>query len=234
MLQQNIPEMTRFGVGSYTIQEAASLIKESNRNIARWMKGYSYTRNNEKHHIDPLWETEWPSEEDHIELGFRDLIELRFVKAFTDAGIGLLAIRNCLEYARECVNDDHPFSTRRFQTDGKTIFLEGIQRSKEARVLDLKRRQYVFRQIIAQTFKDLDIEDDAVARWRPFNGKQTIVIDPKRSFGQPITNRYGIPTVVLSDALAAEGSIDRVSRLYDVPPNVIKDAVKFESTLKAA
>lgn len=172
--------------------------------------------------------------DNHIELGFRDLIELRFVKAFTDAGLGLLAIRNCLEFARTCVRDDHPFSTRRFQTDGRTIFLESIQRAEEPRVLDLKRRQYVFKQVIERTFKDLDIEDDAVARWRPLQGKKSIVIDPHRSFGQPIAADYGVPTVALAEAVEAEGSVERVARLYDVSLSVVRDAVRFESTLQAA
>jgi hypothetical protein len=45
--------------------------------------------------IPPLWTPELPAFEDHVELGFRDLIELRFVKAFVRAGLGLKAIRNC-------------------------------------------------------------------------------------------------------------------------------------------
>ncbi|ULJ71676.1 DUF433 domain-containing protein [Rhizobium gallicum] len=184
--------------------------------------------------MPPLWISQHAEVEEHLEIGFRDLIELRFVKAFLDAGVGMLAIRNCLDYARECANDDRPFSTRRFQTDGRTIFLESIDRAKEARVLDLKKRQYVFKQVIEKTFKDLDIEDNAVARWRPFNGKQSIVIDPDRAFGQPIAAQYGVPTVVLADAVEAEGSIDDVSRLYDVPASVVRDALHFEESLKIA
>ena len=60
-----------------------------------------------------------------------------------------------------------------FGTDGKTIFLESARQiNDEKEMLDLKRQQYVFGQIIERTFKDFDIEADAVARWRPFNGKE--------------------------------------------------------------
>jgi uncharacterized protein (DUF433 family) len=172
--------------------------------------------------------------DDHLEISFRDLIELRFVKAFVDAGVGLLAIRNCLAFARECVNDDRPFSTRRFKTDGKTIFLESMERSGETKLLDLKRHQYVFSHVIERTFRDLDIEDDTVARWRPFKGKQSIIIDPNRAFGQPIAARFGIPTVALAEAVTAEGSVGRVARLYDVTPVVVRDAMEFEKSLRAA
>lgn len=232
--QVQIPDDAPIGVGSYTAPEAARLLRTSPRNINRWLRGYVYRRAGEERQMPPLWRSQLSMVEDHLEIGFRDLIELRFVKAFTDAGVGLLAIRNCLEYARECVDDDRPFSTRRFQTDGRTIFLESIERSGETKLLDLKKRQYAFRQIIDRTFKDLDIEDDAVARWRPFNGKQSIVIDPHRAFGQPIAANYGVPTVVLAQAVEAEGSVDDVARLFDVDSSVVRDAVRFEETLKRA
>jgi uncharacterized protein (DUF433 family) len=225
-----------FGVGSYTIQEAARLLGTPAINISRWMKGYSYRRGGQIYTSPPLWKTQWPANhEDQFELGFRDLIELRFVKVFTEAGVGLLAIRNCLDFARELVKDDHPFSTRRFRTDGKTIFLESARQVVDEReMLDLKRRQYVFGQVIERTFKDLDIETDAVARWRPFNGKNSIVVDPNRSFGQPIAADSGVPTIVLAQAVEAEGSQERVARLFEVSLAAVRDAVRFESTLGTA
>nr|KIU70176.1 hypothetical protein TR92_02355 [Brucella anthropi] len=222
------------GVGSYTAPEAARLLKTSPRNINRWLGGYSYRKNDEVRHVEPLWQPQHETGDDNIELGFRDLIELRFVKAFLEAGMGLLAIRNCLEYARECVQDAHPFSTRRFQTDGKTIFLESIERAQEAKLLDLKQRQYVFKQVIEKTFKDLDIEDDTVTRWRPYHGKKSVVIDPTRSFGQPIAAEFGVPTTVLADAVEAEGSIEFVAKLYEVSVSSVRDAFQFENELKVS
>jgi uncharacterized protein (DUF433 family) len=169
-----------------------------------------------------------------LEIGFRDLIELRFVKAFVEAGVGLKAIRNCLVHARDVVADPRPFATSRFLTDGRTIFLESVRESGEPELLDLKSQQFVFARVIDRTFRDLDIESDAVVRWRPYRGKDTIVVDPERAFGQPIAAESGVPTVVLSDALEAEGSFDRVGRLFEVPVAVVRDAVRFEALLNAA
>ncbi|WP_180217677.1 hypothetical protein [Agrobacterium larrymoorei] len=222
------------GVGSYTAPEAARLLKTAPLNINRWLRGYTYKRDDVARQVPPLWTAQHANVEEHLEIGFRDLIELRFVKAFLDAGVGLLAIRNCLDYARECAGDDRPFSTQRFQTDGRTIFLESIERVGDAKMLDLKKKQYVFKQVIDRTFKDLDIEDDAVARWRPFNGKKSIVIDPSRSFGQPIASQFGVPTIVIAQAVEAEGSAEDVARIYDLPVSVVRDAVQFENDLKRA
>lgn len=222
------------GIGFYTVPEAARLVKTPPLNIRRWLGGYTFRARDKVVSMPPLWRPQLPAYDHHLELGFRDLIELRFIKAFIEAGLGLKTIRHCLEYARECVHDDRPFSTRRFQTDGRTIFLDSLKGSGESELLDLKNHQYVLKQVIERTFKDLDVSKDIVARWRPFGGKKSIVIDPQRAFGQPIATDHGIPTVALADAVKAEGSIKRVSHLFDVPAGVVRDAVNFEKSLLAA
>ena len=226
-------EVVPLGIGYYTVPEASQLLGIAPRNINRWLAGYRYEVRGHASSMPPLWIPELPAYDHHLELSFRDLIELRFVKAFIDAGLGLQTIRTCLEYAKACVSDSRPFSTRKFRTDGRTIFLESAQRTGDAELLDLKRHQYVIKDIIAKTFKDLDIEDDAVARWRPYRGKQSIIVDPKRSFGQPIAASSGVPTIALADAVSAEGSVARVSQLYDVTKSVVVDAVNFEKSLAA-
>jgi uncharacterized protein (DUF433 family)/DNA-binding transcriptional MerR regulator len=221
------------GLGFYTVPEAARLLRIAPRSINRWLGGYRFETSEKTIQMPPLWTPELPSDEHHLELSFRDLIELRFVKAFLDAGLGLKTIRVCLEYAKDCVSDARPFSTRKFRTDGRTIFLESAEKSGEAELLDLKKHQYVIKEVIIRTFKDLDIEDDAVARWRPYRGKQSIVIDPKRAFGQPIATSSGVPTIVLAEALVAEGSVERVVHLYGGSKSAVQDAIKFEKSLAA-
>jgi uncharacterized protein (DUF433 family) len=210
------------GIGYYTVPEASRLLKIPRRNIQRWLAGYKFEERGRTQSMAPLWQPELPVRDHHLELSFRDLIELRF---------GLKTIRTCLEYARECVDDPRPFSTRRFRTDGKTIFLESAQRTGDEEVLDLKKHQFVIKEAIARTFKDLDIEDDAVARWRPYKGKPTIVIDPQRAFGQPIASLSGVPTVALADAAKSEGSAKNAANLFDVPITIVQDAINFEKSL---
>ncbi|MGE0150563.1 MAG: hypothetical protein AB7R87_24635 [Parvibaculaceae bacterium] len=222
------------GIGYYTVPEASRLLSIPSINIRRWLGGYSFGKGAQKHHMDPLWQPQLPKVDGHMELGFRDLIELRFVQAFIEAGLNLFTIRNCLSYARQLVDDSHPFSTRRFQTDGKTIFLDSAEKADDTELLDLRKRQYVIKRVIERSFKDLDIDNDTVSRWRPFKGKSSIVIDPERAFGQPVAARYGVPTIVLSQAVVAEGSVSAVARLYEVSTAVVRDAVAYEKSLLAA
>lgn len=249
MSQRAIPCAPPIGIGLYSVADAARLLRIPQRNIRRWLGGYQFkTRDGARQSMPPLWQAQLSVHDSHIELGFRDLIELRFVSAFIDKGLGILTIRRCLEHARALVGDEHPFSTRRFHTDGRTIFLAfvdeaisnpaktlaGVPEPERARLIDLRTHQYVFREVIQQTFRDLDLDADAVTRWRPYHGKETIVIDPKRAFGQPIATETGVPTNALADAFAAEGSKRRVASLFNVPLGVVNDAVSFERGLAAA
>jgi uncharacterized protein (DUF433 family) len=227
----NAPWAASLGVGFYTVPQASRLLHIPSVNIRRWLGGYTFRGSR---FMPPLWEPQLPQNGKRIELGFRDLIELRFVQNFLDAGLGLLTIRNCLAYAREAVNDDRPFSTRRFRTDGRSIFLESAERAGESDVLNLRNRQYELKQLIERSFKDLDISADAVVRWRPLRGKQSVVIDPTRSFGQPIAAKSGVPTQVLADAFRAEGSLEQVGELYEISLGALKDALAFEDSLAAA
>jgi len=227
-------EAAPLGTGFYTVPEAARLIRLPARTITRWLGGYTFTSGGRPGRMPPLWTPELPAHDHRLELGFRDLIELRFVQAFVRENVDLRVIRRCLEAARAAVQDPRPFSTRWFKTDGRTIFLESLKADGESEVIDLARGQYVIRAVLQQTFRDLDIEGDIVVRWRPFQGRDSIVIDPRRAFGQPIAAVSGVPTVALAEAVTAEGSAERVARLYEVPVAVVRDAVRFEASLQAA
>lgn len=225
------------GIGYYTVSEAARLLHIPAVNVRRWLGGYTYKRKGQTTTMAPLWTPQLPVTDQHIELGFRDLIELRFVAAFMAQGLSLQTIRACLDTARELVDSDHPFSTRRFKTDGRRIFLETLDRAKDAdkkALLDLKLRQYVLVGVVERTFRDLDFDDDMIARWRPFSGKGSIVIDPTRAFGQPIVTKGSVPTIAIVGSVAAEGSEKRAAFLYDLPLASVRDAVAFERGLAAA
>ncbi len=60
-----------------------------------------------------------------------------------------------------------------------------------------------------------------------------VVLDPQRAFGQPIVTKEGVPTTTLAEAIAVEGTVDRVARIYDVGPDSVRDAIRFEKTLAA-
>jgi uncharacterized protein (DUF433 family) len=247
MLNPKSQEPDALGRGVYSAGEGLRLLNfsrpgiahtdpVSRTTIARWLRGYEHgeaERPANKGRSPPLWQPDYLNDDDLIEISFRDLIELRFVKAFRDIGLSLTTIRECYQRAAQKVDNDRPFSTQRFRTDGKTIFLEITEGLTEGKLVDLRRRQNVFKTIVEPSLRDLEFEAEMVARWFPFGiNKRSIIIDPMRSFGQPIVGA-GVPTKTLANALKVEGSIEVVAALYDVPKGDVRSAVDFERRLAA-
>jgi uncharacterized protein (DUF433 family) len=236
-------EPDALGRGAYSAVEGLRLLnftrpglqqhsRVSRQTVARWLRGYDHGSQNSRR-SDPLWKPDYENEDDLIELSFRDLIELRFVKAFRDLGLGLPTIRECYRRAVEEVRDERPFSTQKFRTDGKTIFLEITEMDSEGRMIDLKRRQNVFRSFIEPSLRDLEFDASAVSRWFPMGIRtRAVVVDPSRSFGRPVVQR-GVPTELVAEAVKLEGSIERVSKLYGLPKAEINSALAFEQHLAA-
>ncbi|HEY1559794.1 MAG TPA: hypothetical protein VGF71_02770 [Caulobacteraceae bacterium] len=218
-----------YNVGAYSLAEAGRLLGVSPTTIRRWLFGYSYDHHGPLTEQLPLWRPQYGLDQDEPLLGFRDLIEARIVRGLRSHRIGLQTIRECLRRASELVEDDHPFSTRRFKTDGRRIFLEQMGDLSGGSLLDLKQRQYVFREIVQPSLIDLDFDADTASRWWLLPGKKTIVLDPARSFGQPIVAENGVPTARLAMAVEAEGSVVRAAELFVLKPPVVRDALAFEN-----
>lgn len=235
-LPRRVTAVAGYGIGAYTIPEASRLLGVPARTLLRWVRGYGYDHHGPETRQPPVWTAQYDVEdEDGVLLGFRDLIEARVVDALRRRRISLPYIRQCLARAAEIVGSDHPFSTTMFKSDGRRIFVEITGDGAAPELVDLGDRQQVFRSFVARTFLDLDFGADAADRWWP-DRKRAVVIDPAYAFGQPTVAGRGLKTQVVAQAVAAEGSVERVARLYELPVKAVRDAVAFErgSALKLA
>ncbi|PTS89791.1 hypothetical protein DBR17_02625 [Sphingomonas sp. HMWF008] len=227
-----------FGIGAYTPSEAGKLVGTSATNIRRWLFGYSYTHHGPKTAQAPLWQPQYGVDQDEPLLGFRDLIEARFVARLRAVGIGMPTIRLCLTTAAQIADDPHPFSSAHFRTDGKRLFLERMGETGKRDVIDLKTLQHAFPKVIEASFLDLEFDDDKATRWFPLARSREVVADPERSFGAPIVEDGGVPTSRIAQVFLAEGrSVDRVAQLFEIAKSAVRAALTFETQigeLKAA
>lgn len=217
-----------FGIGVYTAPEAARLVGMNAKTLRRWILGYEYSAGDEDRRQPALWRPQYAPDEDEVLLGFRDVVEARIVNALRAMNIGLPTIRMCLERAREIVGDERPLSTRQFKTDGRSIFLDMTQGLSEGHLVDLKRRQNVFKRIVEPSLSGLEFGDTAAERWFLIPGKRSIVADPEHAFGQPSIAGHGMTTSRVVQAVKAEGSVQKVAKLYELKPSAVRDALLFE------
>jgi uncharacterized protein (DUF433 family) len=215
------------GLGLYTASEASRLLNIPPSKIARWLRGHQVG----DRRYAPLWHPQVDLGDGSLHLGFRDLMELRTAHQFMEHGVSAQQIRKAITEARTFVDDERPLSTTRFRTDGRTIFLEIADQENDARLYDLFRKQFAFKKVIEQSLKDVDFDDTTPSRWWVRSRKSGVVVDPLRSFGQPIDHESGVPTAVLAAAAGAEGSPEAAAKAWDVPLASVQRAVRFESTL---
>src|ERR1700693_3104364 len=91
----------------YTIAEAARLCGLPAAQVHRWIRSFSSVA----HTSDRV------AERGTVGLDFLDLVEIRYVKGFVEAGVSLQALRAAHEQVAQILRVDHPFATKRFFTD---------------------------------------------------------------------------------------------------------------------
>ena len=226
-------DFSLIGIGLYTVAEASRLTGIAPGRLRRWLRGYTWRAGERRAGSEPVWLRQVPDIDGTVGLGFLDLMEARFVDAFRKAAVPWPVIRRCAEHARELIGSDHPFSSQRFRTDGRTIFAEGLDRAGERQLFDLAKSQFAFGRVIGPSlYAGIEFsESDRPARWWPMGERTPVVIDPARSFGQPIESLGGVPTRTLADAVAAEGSIAKVARLFRLELQSVRAAHRFEQQL---
>jgi len=228
-----LPEAA-FGVGIYSFADAARFVDAPARELRRWARGYAYSGSDGKARTSPpLLTAPQLDAADFDGVGFRDLLELRFVKVFRDHGLSLHAIRRAAENARDLFHSTHPFTCKRFQTDGRSIFATVQEETGDESLVDIVKRQNVFTKIVSPAlYAGIDFDDQQGAlRWFPMPNSRQIVLDPEHGFGQPTIVKTGVPTVAIMDALTAEnGDVERVARLFDISRDAVLKAKQFETS----
>lgn len=216
------------GTGIYTPAECARYTGVPRRSVKRWMQGYEYEGRQGPAKSAALWSKDLPEIEGQAALSFLDLIEVRFVAALRQKGVSWRAIRAASKKARQRFNYSHPFAMHHFLTDGRTVFIEAAKETGSDDLEDLAKSQLAFGAILRPILDDLEFVRQTASRWWPLGKKKSIVLDPARSFGAPITDREGVRTEILFNAYKANRSVDDVADWYAVDHKAVRDAIRFE------
>jgi uncharacterized protein (DUF433 family) len=224
------------GEGLYSLPQAARIIGTSPANLRRWVAGRHYFVRGKEYQSAPVVETRFAVSQ--RTLTFAELIESLFVKLFRDEGVSMAVIRKAAKEAAKRFETSCPFAVKRFDTDGRRIFATLRDEEKDAHTIEeLDKGQLVFDNAVRPFFRKLEYHQSGDAnRYWPLGRQAPVVLDPKRSFGQPIDPRSGVPTSALFDAVQAGGgqSPKAVAEWFGVSLDAVCAAVKYEESLRAA
>ncbi len=229
------PEFRYIGRGLYSLSDAERLGRIPRARIRRWMEGYWYSSGGKKRRSAAVIHSDISREVGELALTFADLMEIRFLDAFRKHGVSWHSIRIAAHRVGNLINSTHPFSTRTFKTDGRTILAEIAHPTEGEQLLDLVKNQWELQKIVSRhLFAGIEFDDNDNPRlWTPVKGLR-VVVDPLRAFGAPIAVDGSVPTSVLAAAAKAERSQRHAALYFRVPLRAVQDAVAFERKYAAA
>jgi uncharacterized protein (DUF433 family) len=227
----------RFDVPLYTLAEAARALGVPPSTFATWARGYKRSSGSRRSwHGDPIV-TSLGGPARQPSIPFIGLAEGMVLAAVRRAGVPLQRVRPALAALTAEIGVDHALASKRLYTDGAELLFDYAEEvaSVDAEVVRdlvvIRSRQRVFADVIEQYLKLISYGPDEYASkiQLPAYEYAVVVVDPKRSFGQPIFERSAVPVSNVLERFWAGEDIDTVSAEFGVPRPEIEDVLRATS-----
>ena len=215
--------------GIYTVSEAAELVEAEPNETRIWIEGRKGVQ-------DPVIDNDLGRIGNKTAVSFTNLMELRFISLFHNAGVRLSEIRAILAEARDQLSHPHPFATRTiFRTDGKKIVSQIAKKNGVTDIYDLKSRNYEMHEVVMASLIDdvvYDPQGEAIS-WKPRPRiAPNVILHPAHSFGQPILSKSLIPTFTIAKTYKVERNLAVVAEMFEIPKAQVREAISFDRNLR--
>jgi len=213
---------------AYGIAEAAEYLRLPPSTLRAWTLGQRYRARGKPRFFRPVI--------DVADRNSRLLSFINLVEAYVLAGIRrehdipLPKVRRAVDYLRRTFKTPRPLAEERFQTDGVNLFVEKFG----ALIGATQEGQVQMREVILGRLKHVHRDPkglpEKLVLFPVLGGtdKGNVVIDPRRSFGRPVLDGYGLRTSVVAERFQAGEKIEVLARDYDVPAEAIENAIRCE------
>jgi uncharacterized protein (DUF433 family) len=226
--QKGNPMSAVLGQGVYTFREAARLVGLRPDRVREWFRG----RGNQDGRL-PVFAGDYEPVDGDFAISFLDLVDVFVAGQLREHGVALQTLRRVYKRMQQDLNAEHPFCRRELLSDGKVVFMQGLDAQGREELMEVLTRQKVFPEVLLPFLKRIDYEQVKLLarRWRIAD---SVVVDPAICFGKPVVEAVSIPTAVLASAYRAnKKDADLVADWYGVHPDHVLAAVTFESNLAA-
>lgn len=217
-------KMDQLGLGLYDLRDGARLTGLDPRRIRRW-----FVPSPSESRRRPVLTPDYPRVKGDTAISFLDLIEVFVLGSLREHGVPLQTLRKVYGRLQRDFKQKHPLAHNRLATDGDDVFLRVADGEGKDQLIEVLSRQMVFPDIIAPFLKRLEYDPDTgLARlWRIADG---VVLNPGIALGKPVVDGVNVKTEVLADAYHAnDRDTDAVARWYNVSPDDVMTAVRFEA-----
>jgi uncharacterized protein (DUF433 family) len=215
----------------FTPADVERLVGAPASTTRRWLEGYAFEHKGERRTKGPRLGPSATRIDGVLLMSFLDLVEVHMARIMRRQGVSWSNIDRAAAFFRQAWHSPHPFALQRFRSDSRSVFVELGRGIGDNSLLQLGANQFVFDALIEQPLFDvLDFREDGVP-WRlwPRGRDAQVVVDPTRSFGQPVLDAQGVPVRMITAAYAAnDNRIDRVARWFDLPAQAVGAAIRYK------
>lgn len=211
------------GRGVYTYSEAASLTRLRQSRVREWFNARTTTA------LGAVFESDFHGKTTQPLISFLDLVDVYIAGQLREMGVSLQHLRRVYKTLQQDYGVEHAFSRRELLTDGKRVFVAGLDSKGRDQVIDALTRQHAFPKIIRPFLKKLEFDTSSklASKWNIAKG---VVLNPGICFGQPIVEAKGIPTHLIAKAVKAnKNNRKAVADWYGMTVKDVAAAVRFES-----
>jgi uncharacterized protein (DUF433 family) len=162
---------------------------------------------------------------------FVGVAEGMVLAAFRRGGVSLQHIRAAVSILEREIGIDHALASRRLYTAGAVIlydYADSESDSQLAGLTEVVSRQKVFAPVVREYLKRIEYGADgwAVRLVSPATPRPIVVVDPARSFGQPIFIRGAVRVEDVVDRWRAGDPLREVAEDFGVPAEDVEDVLR--------
>lgn len=181
--------------------------------------------------------TSFAGDRGYPSIPFVGLAEAMVLAAFRRSGVSLQHIRRAVAIIEQEVGLEHALASERLYTDGAVILYDYAQMEHDPKLdglTEVVSQQRVFSPVVKEYLRRITYGSDgwAVRLVSPTTERALVLVDPQRSFGQPIFTDGGVRVEDVLDRWRAGEPLAQVAEDFGVPPKDVEDVLR--ATLPAA
>jgi len=215
----------------YTAAEAARFLGIPVSTVRSWIAGRRFPTREGVKHAAPV--IHLPKHEGIYRLSLNNLVELFVLRTLrTQHAVRLQDIRRALDYAERELGIERLLIHPELKTTGGDLFIEFY-----GQLISLNRSgQVALKEVLKDALERVEWEKNYPVRlFLPVPAREdrkSVYVDPRIRYGRPAVG--GVETRVIAARVDAGEDPGELAEDYSLPPEVIMDALVFESALARA
>jgi uncharacterized protein (DUF433 family) len=189
----------------------------------RWLEGYE----REGRFYDPVLR---PGRTGGDEVTWGEMVEARMLAEFRSRAVPVQRLRPAIVELRSEFGP-YPLAQARpfLDVEGRElvrVVQEQVGLERQLQLVVVRNGQLVLADSTERFSTAVEYIDNVVGLLKPSPRTPAVVMDPDRSFGQPVVRN--VRTESLAEDFRAGGGREELAELYDLTPGQIDDAIRFE------